>query len=57
MILILAGQRHTCFSKFVPLRQLFGNRYTVGREISTPHHLEYPTGTDIGTLYQAEHTR
>lgn len=34
-------QRCTCFSKFVPLRQLFDNHYTVG--------------TEIGTLYQTEH--
>lgn len=32
-----------CFSKLVPLRQLFDNHYTVGTEIST--------------LYQTEHQR
>lgn len=55
VILIQAGQCHTCFSKFVPLRQLFDNRYTVGREISTLRQLEYQIGTDISTLYQTEH--
>lgn len=55
MILIRAGQCHTCFSKFVPLRQLFDNHDTVGREIITLHQLEYQIGTDISTLYQTEH--
>lgn len=35
-----AGQCHTCFSKFVPLRQLFDNRYTVGTEIRTLYQTE-----------------
>lgn len=55
VILIQAGQYHTCFSKFVPLRQLFDNRYTVGREIGMLRQLEYQRGTDISTLYQTEH--
>lgn len=55
VILIQAGQCHTCFSKFVPLRQLFDNCYTVGREIGTLRQLEYQIGTDTSTLYQTEH--
>lgn len=42
-MLIWAGQCHTCFSKFVPLRQLFDNHYTVGTEISTLYQTEHQT--------------
>lgn len=40
-MLIRAGQCHTCFSKFVPLRQLFDNHDTVGTEISTLYQTEH----------------
>lgn len=39
-MLIRAGQCHTCFSKFLPLRQLFDNHYTVGTEISALYQTE-----------------
>lgn len=38
---IPASRRHTCFSKFVPLRQLFDNHYTVGTETSTLYQTEH----------------
>lgn len=42
VMLIRTGQRRTCFfSKFVPLRQLFDNHYTVGTEISTLSQTEH----------------